>query len=79
MATPPTLTASLRTPIARPEGFAALPPLDTAPAAAPSPLLVASARAPRFGPQALVASAATRTPLIAENIQVARAEAPEAA
>jgi hypothetical protein len=73
----PTLTASLRTPIARPEGFAALPALDTAPAE-PSPLLVAVSPRPATRPQSLVASAATRTPSIAENIQVARAEAPEA-
>jgi hypothetical protein len=75
---PPTLTASLRTPIARPEAFAALPPLDTAPAALPSPLLVATSPRPAARPETLVATAAARRPTIAENIQVARAEAPEA-
>jgi hypothetical protein len=74
----PVLTASLRTPIARPEAFAALPPLDAAPAAAPSPLLVSVSPRPAARPQALVASAATRAPMIVENVEVARAEAPEA-
>jgi hypothetical protein len=74
----PVLTASLRAPIARPEAFAALPPLDAAPAAAPSPLLVSVSPRPAARPQALVASAATRAPMIVENVEVARAEAPEA-
>jgi hypothetical protein len=76
----PVLTARLRTPIARPEGFAALPPLDTAPAVAPSPLLVNVSPRPPSRPQALVASFAARAPepALADNIQVARAEAPEA-
>ena len=79
-AIPPELAATLRTPIARPEGFAALPPLDTAPAVAPSPLLVSLSPRPPERPGAAARVMAARAPAqpIAENIQVARAEAPEA-
>jgi hypothetical protein len=79
-AIPPELAATLRTPIARPAGFAALPPLDTAPAVAPSPLLVSLSPRPPARPGAAARVMAARAPAqpIAENIQVARAEAPEA-
>jgi hypothetical protein len=76
--TPPSLVASLRSPIARPETIAALPSLDTAPAAAPAPLLVDVSPRPPSRPGSVVAFAATRSPTVAEvdNIVLARAEAP---
>src|SRR6056297_417708 len=79
-AIPPEIAAMLRTPIARPERFAALPPLDTTPAVAPSPLLVSLSPRPPERPGNAARMMAARAPAqpIAENIQVARAEAPEA-
>jgi hypothetical protein len=71
--------ATLRTPIARPAGFAALPPLDGARRGA-SPLLVSLSPRPPARPGAAARVIAARAPAqpIAENIEVARAEAPEA-
>jgi len=72
----PTALASNQAPFARPDRFANLPALNTAPAATPSPLLVDISPRPVGRPTTLLAS--TRTPAAVDNIQVARAEAPEA-
>ncbi|MCU4653401.1 hypothetical protein N8I71_11190 [Roseibacterium sp. SDUM158016] len=82
----PEIALSLRTPLARPEGvteLAAVAPEVAAPQAAVNPLLLDVSPRPALRPSGLAdrvpAAIATRAPAAAATIEVARAEAPDAA